>query len=186
MSSATATTATSATASRSASNSGTSSKKGGLDVWLQRVGRTVPVGGQVRVRLVAGPPVHATPDPVDAQAPLASFPCLLKFSSSTVPPNFTAPPWNKCRLYQKDVPPILDDPEEEDASDKKRKRAWRYNRNAVKPRQWILQEHVEFLETMLQQRRKQQRKSGDNVESQPSPEALSSRYEGTPEYTPSQ
>lgn len=177
----------------------------GMDVWLQVKGRDLEAGvGQLRLKLIKGPAmIRHSADPVDSKAPKESFPAVLKFPVSTVTPDFKLPPWNgssKSRLYQQDVPKPVEDSDDEEITERKKK--WKYNRVHAAKRQWILQEQVDFLETMLQRREaskklKQQpgaagpaavaaaaaAAAADLKEQQSN--VISSRYEGVPEHTAS-
>lgn len=167
-----------------------------MDVWLQRMGKDLKVGEQIRLKLVQGPPIQTTADPVDAKAAPEAFPAILKFPVSTVTPNFTVAPWNCGRLYQQDIPkPVEDSDEEDNADDKTNKKRWKYNRVQAAKRQWILQEQVDFLETMLHRREAKKIKStaesasstnASSSSSSSSSKSLSSRYEGVPEHNASQ
>lgn len=142
-----------------------------------QAGKSLPTGGSLSFRLVKGPPTVATADPVDPKAPPQEFPLMAKFPESVVRPAFNQHPWNTGRLYQQEVPRPVDDEDEDDedqdAAAQKKKR-WKYNRKHVAQRQWILQEKVDFLETMVAKREKRETKK------------LSSRYEGVPEHNASQ
>lgn len=128
-------------------------------------------------RLVKGPNGTISADPVDPKAPRQAFPLVAKFPASVVIPHFDKPPWSNGRLYQQDVPKPLEDSDEEEGGDsnntaKNPKKRWRGTRRPeAAQRQWILQEQVDFLETMVARREKR---------SIP-PDKLSSRYEGLPE-----
>jgi hypothetical protein len=151
------------------------SRKRGIDQLFSQKGGGLTTGGSFRIRLVKGPNGTIYADPVDPRAPLESFPLVAKFSESVVKPNFQKIPWKDGRLYQQDVPkPAADSDEEEVEQPKKR---WKYNRRRqdAPRRQWILQEQVDFLETMVARREKRAMDS----------KKLSSRYEGLPEHNPS-
>jgi hypothetical protein len=180
----------------SSSFSSSKKRKHGVDTLLQTLGKTLPVGGTLRFALVKGPhPQLAQPDPVDSKAPKQAFPLLAKFPESVVPPDFTKLPWSRHgRLYQQDVPKAVDDSDDDDDDEQqqdatKKKRRWR-PLDAPK-RQWILQEQVEFLETMVA--RRQQKQGATTMTTDPTSNAnnsnsknqLSSRYEGGPEHNAS-
>lgn len=151
--------------------------KRGIDALFTQAGKSLPTGGSLSFRLVKGPPTIATADPVDPKAPPQEFPLMAKFPESVVRPDFTKHPWNTGRLYQQEVPrPVEDDDDDnnEDAAHQQKKKRWKYNRNHAAQRQWILQEEVDFLETMVAKREKRETKK------------LSSRYEGVPEHNASQ
>jgi hypothetical protein len=98
---------------------------------------------------------------------------VAKFPESVVKPEFTLDPWNQGRLYQQDIPKPTDDSDEEVTEAPKRR--WKYRRHDTVKRQWILQEQVDFLETMVARREK---KVVDGNK-------ISSRYEGVPEHNAS-
>jgi hypothetical protein len=149
--------------------------KRGIDALFTQAGKSLPTGGSLSFRLVKGPPTVAVADPVDPKAPPQEFPLLAKFPESVVRPDFTKHPWNSGRLYQQEVPrPVDDEEEEEDQQQQQKKKRWKYNRNHTAQRQWILQEEVDFLETMVARREKRETKK------------LSGRYEGVPEHNASQ
>ena len=131
---------------------------------MQRAAVRLTPGQPLRLKLIKGPARHdRSSDPVDPQAQPEAFPAVLKFPVSTVPPNFAQPPWQSHgRLYQQDVPkPVADSDEEaEEEAALQKKRRWRYNnQNQQAPRrQWILQEQVDFLETMVQRREQSSKK----------------------------
>jgi hypothetical protein len=148
--------------------------KRGIDALFTQAGKSLPTGGSLSFRLVKGPATVAVADPVDPNAPPQEFPLLAKFPESVVRPDFTKHPWNSGRLYQQEVPRPVDDEEEEEDQQQQKKKRWKYNRNHNAQRQWILQEEVDFLETMVAKREKRETKK------------LSSRYEGVPEHNASQ
>jgi hypothetical protein len=103
----------------------------GLDAYLQRIGKDLPVGSKVRLRLIQGPLPQSSIDPIETTSstsgggnntmttsiPKQSFPSILKFPpSSTQPPNFTKSPWNngKGRLHIENIPKPLEDSDDED------------------------------------------------------------------------
>ena len=174
-------------------------QRSGLDVWLQSAGKNlVPgaagagaAGASLRIPLIVGSSLQTTRDPVDPNALPERFPAVLKFPVSTVPPDFYNKPWKDGRLYQQDIPkPPEDSDEEEDGEagqkPKEKKKRWRYN-NAAPRRQWILQEQVDFLETMVSRRSggKQSQTQQQQQQSNSSKQKLSSRYEGIPEHNTS-
>jgi hypothetical protein len=150
------------------------SRKRGVDVLLTTRGRGLATGESVTFRLVKGPPVIQTADPVDPKVS-EYFPLVAKFPESVVRPDFAANPWNQGRLYQQDIPKPVDDSDEEVSAEPKKR--WKYNRRRreAPKRQWILQEQVDFLETMVSRREKIQ-VDGNQI---------SSRYEGVPEHNSS-
>lgn len=175
----------------------------GLDAYLQRIGKDLPVGSKVRLRLVQGPLPVSSIDPVETSSlnhnsniavtatsiPKQSFPSVLKFPpSSTQPPNFTHAPWHtgQGRLHIENVPKPQEDSDEEDNVMKQSKagggnsdlnnggveggmnssstsnvntkpiagkKRWKYNRNVTPAKQWVVQDQVEFLETMVYRRK---------------------------------
>lgn len=114
---------------------------------------------------------------------------MAKFGESVVKPNFQQPPWSTARLYQQDVPKAPDDSDEEEQQKQmeKAKKRWRPRRKEVPKRQWILQEQVEFLETMMAKR---QQRNNNTAAAAPAITSadndISTRYEGIPEHNPSQ
>ena len=145
----------------------------GVDRILTLHGKALAVGQGVSVRLVKGPSSTQNPDPVDPNAPPQVFPILAKFPVSVVPPDFVN---RKKRLYQQDVPKAVEDSEDEqDEDNHKPKKKWRGRRKEEPRRQWILQDEVEFLETMLARR-----ENPDDTSGTAKPK-LSQRYEGEPE-----
>ena len=155
-------------------NNTTHKLKRGVDSLLISKGRALKVGEEVRFTLVKGPDFALAPDPVNPKAPYEQFPLVAKFPESVVKPNLQQSPWNTARLYQQDVPKAQDDSDEEQDGNVVKKR-WRARKELPK-RQWILQEQVDFLETMMAKR---QRKALPK-------DQISSRYEGIPEHNPSQ
>lgn len=161
--------------------------KRGIDTLLNTHGKSIPTGQEIRFTLVKGPNFPLAPDPVNSKAPKEQFPLIAKFGESVVKPNFQQPPWSTARLYQQDVPKAQDDSDEEQQQlqMERAKKRWRPRRKEVPKRQWILQEQVEFLETMMAKR--QQRNNNSNASAVPTTEnTISSRYEGIPEHNPSQ
>jgi hypothetical protein len=150
------------------------SRKRGVDVLLTTRGKGLNTGESVTFRLVKGPPVQKTADPVDPKAS-EYFPLVAKFPESVVRPDFANTPWNGGRLYQQDIPKPVDDSDEEVSAEPKKR--WKYNRRRTEApkRQWILQEQVDFLETMVSRREKV---AVDGTK-------ISSRYEGVPEHNSS-
>ena len=235
----------------------------GLDAYLQRIGKDLPVGSKVRLRLVQGPLPVSSIDPVEtttsssssltknnsntssiataiASIPKQSFPSVLKFPpSSTQPPNFTRAPWHTGhgRLHIENVPKPQEDSDEEDNNLNNKpsktgggnsdlvnggveggmnlssatansnvsstkpgagKKRWKYNRNVTPVKQWVVQDQVEFLETMVYRRKQlkyqklltqyRKRRMSHPHESTPPPPMApvpppirSTRYVGTPE-----
>ena len=148
----------------------------GLDAYLQEHGKTLRTGDQLHLRLIKGPSIQTSPDPVDPKADPEQFPAILKFPVSTAPPDFTQHPWNTARLYQQDVPKHQDSDDEEIQQQQSMRR--RRRRVYATPRQWIVQENVDFLESMLEKHSAAPGAGGETRES-------TSRYEGTPEHNPS-
>ncbi|KAL7567312.1 hypothetical protein ACA910_015686 [Epithemia clementina (nom. ined.)] len=190
--------------SSSGSSSGAATTTKGVDTLLTIRGRPLAVGESVRFTLIKGPPVtEPSGDPVDSTAPLEKFPLIAKFGESVVRPIFTREPWKSARLYQQEIPKPVDDSDEEneDGDGKapvKRKKRWRYASAESAPRQWILQENVDFLQTMIdrkeqqKQQQQQQKANGGTVLSAEEhrlinshQNAISSRYEGIAEHNPS-
>jgi hypothetical protein len=160
--------------SRPPRNNNNNNNKRGVDVLLTARGKGLQTGESVTFRLVKGPPVQTTVDPVDPKAS-ESFPLVAKFPESVVRPDFGTTPWNGGRLYQQDIPKPVDDSDEEVSAEPKKR--WKYNRRRTEApkRQWILQEQVDFLETMVSRREKV---AVDGTQ-------ISSRYEGVPEHNSS-
>jgi hypothetical protein len=150
-----------------------SKKKRGVDALLLAGGRTLQAGQSFTVRLVKGPPTSSSKDPVDPKAPAESFPLIAKFPVSVVKPDFSGK-WRDGRFYQQDVPKPQEDSDEETSDQPKKK--WRYLRHEAPARQWILQEQVEFLETMVARREKRGAEAAADRRGR-----ISSRYEGAPE-----
>lgn len=152
-----------------------SNKRRSVDIVLTAGGKALATGETVSFRLVKGPPLEKTKDPVEANKGIESFPIVAKFpEASVVIPKFGQKPWNTGRLYQQDIPKAVDSDEEGEKQQKQPKKRWRYNNQAPR-RQWILQEEVDYLETMIALREK---KGVDDKK-------LSSRYVGQPEHNPS-
>lgn len=86
-------------------------------------------------------------------------------------------------MYQQDVPKAQDDSDEEAQQQQaeRAKKRWRPRRKEIPKRQWILQEQVEFLETMMAKRQQ-----CNGVAAAVPDQTISSRYEGIPEHNPSQ
>ena len=160
----------------------------GVDTLLTRHGKTLAAGQGLSIRLIKGPAPQENPDPVDSKAPKETFPILAKFPVSVVRPDFSTQPY---RLYQQDVPKAVEDSDEEAMGEEPKKR-WKSRKKEVPQRQWILQQEVEFFETMLAKREKVS--EGDGADdgaagmstSSSKNKKLSSRYEGTPEQNTSQ
>jgi hypothetical protein len=159
-------------------------RRSGMDVWLQQSGKDIPVQGQIRLRLIKGPSIQrASGDPVDEKAAPESFPILAKFPVSTVTPDFATGIFRTGRLYQQDIPkPVESSDDEHDDDKNKKKKRWRYNKGPA-PRQWILQQEVEFLETMMAKRQKKSQPQQQQQQQQNG--ARSTRYEGLPEHNAS-
>ncbi len=155
--------------------------KRGIDTLLTTHGKSLRTGQEIRFTLVKGPKPPLAPDPVNSKAPKEQFPLMAKFGESVVKPNFQEPPWNTARLFQQDVPKVQDDSDEEAQQVEKTKKRWRSRRKDIPKRQWVLQEQVEFLETMMAKR---QNRNG--VAAALPDHSISSRYEGIPEHNPSQ
>ena len=168
-------------------NSTTKKRKSnkGVDTLLTIRGKKLAAGESVRVRLVKGPSVQASGDPVDSKAPISYFPMLAKFPESVQKPDFTREPWKSARFYEQDVPKPIDDSDDEEAAEsaqqqqQSKKKRWRYG-DGQAPRQWVLQENVDFLQTMVDRKEQTKQSSSDQQTT------LSSRYEGTSEHNPSQ
>lgn len=163
--------------------------KRGIDTLLNTHGKSLSTGQEIRFTLVKGPAFPLAPDPVNSKAPKEQFPLIAKFGESVVKPNFQQPPWSSARLYQQDVPKAQDDSDEEQQQlqMEKAKKRWRPRRKEVPKRQWILQEQVEFLETMMAKRQQRNQNSNSTAAAAlPTDNAISSRYEGMPEHNPSQ
>lgn len=172
----------------------------GMDTLLTIRGGPLKVGESLRFILVKGPSVQTSGDPVDSKAPPEQFPLVAKFGESVVRPEFSQEPWRSARLYQQEIPKPVDDSEEEDNNhgsataaaasgdssqqtqqyhSQPRKKRWRYGGDAPPPRQWILQENIDFLQTMID--RKEQKDNSLNDQKN----QLSTRYEGIPEHNTS-
>lgn len=78
----------------------------GVDILLQKKGKSLQTGQKISFQLVKGPSINrdAIPDPVNPAAPKETFPLIAKFPESVVRPDFSKAPWNDARLYQQDVP----------------------------------------------------------------------------------
>jgi hypothetical protein len=149
--------------------------KRGVDTLLTSQGKLIQTGEEIRFVLVKGPNYPAAPDPVNPKAPTEQFPQVAKFAESVVTPNIQKEPWKSARLYQQDVPKVQEDSDEEVETKDKPKKRWRRRKDAPK-RQWILQNQVEFLESMMAKRQRKQLPK----------DQVSTRYEGVPEHNPSQ
>lgn len=158
------------------SNNNNNNNKRGIDTLLTTRGKSLQTGEEIRFTLVKGPAFPLAPDPVNPKAPKEQFPLIAKFGESVVTPHFDQVPWNSARLYQQDVPKAQDDSDEEASEKQQTKKRWRPRRKELPKRQWVLQEQVEFLETMMAKRQKKA----------PPDHSVSSRYEGIPEHNPSQ
>ena len=202
-------------------NNNNNTRKRGVDALLTQSAKQAASSNSISFRLIKGPVTTATADPVDIQAPHQTFPLMAKFPESVQKPNFTALPWQQGRLYQQDIPKPVDDSDDEDEQDgqqqqqqqqqaavavggggekqvvQPKKKRWKYNRkNGTNNRQWILQEQVDFLETMVAKREqhnqhKQQDKQQQSAAATATATAvtakhkISSRYEGVPEHNAS-
>ena len=78
----------------------------GLDILLQRKGKSLQTGQQISFQLIKGPSINrdGVSDPVNPSAPKECFPLIAKFPESVVRPDFSAKQWQDARLYQQDVP----------------------------------------------------------------------------------
>jgi hypothetical protein len=162
--------------------------KRGVDALLTSRGKDLRPGESVSYRLVKGPSGSISADPVDPKAPRQAFPLVAKFPESVVRPDFTRKPWSDGRLYQQDVPKVADDSDDEATAAAKPKKRWRgmaTNRPEATPRQWILQEQVDFLETMVARRENRKKNANGGGSRTNNNGKLSTRYEGTPESNPS-
>jgi len=151
-----------------------SNHKQGIDTLLTFHGKSLQIGEEIRFSLVKGPSFPLAADPVNPKAPTEQFPLVAKFGDSVVKPDLVKAPWSSARLYQQDIPKAQDDSDEEVTTQEKKR--WRPRRKEQPKRQWILQEEVEFLETMMAKRQKHEIPQGQT----------STRYEGIPEHNPSQ
>lgn len=143
-------------AAKKKGSGGSNSSKRGIDSVLQSRGKSLQSGERLRFRLVKGPGTALTADPVDPKAPRQEFPLVAKFPESVMRPDFRGK-HATARMYQQDVPKPPDDSDEEAEAAKnaangggKPKKRWRYVDQ--KQRQWVLQEQVDFLETMVARR----------------------------------
>jgi hypothetical protein len=155
----------------------------GVDTLLTEHGKHLQTGQEIRFVLVKGPNELPAPDPVNPKAPNESFPLIAKFSESVVKPEFGNQQWNSARLYQQDIPRAQDDSDEEDTTEQQQpKKRWRARNQKHAGRQWVLQEQVEFLETMMAKR---QKAVGDTAALEMLNEhnrGISTRYEGIAEH----
>jgi len=165
----------------------------GIDNLLTTQGRGLKSGEEIRFVLVKGPSSFRTlaHDPVNPKAPKEAFPLVAKFSESVVTPEFTASPWNTARLYQRDVPKPEEDSDDEanksggsPSQPAQPKKRWRARKQKETKRQWVLQEEVEFLESMMS-KRKEAADGGKGGGAENNKET-SSMYEGMPERNSSQ
>lgn len=176
----------------------------GVDTLLTTHGRGLKSGEEIRFVLVKGPSSSRTltNDPVNPKAPMVAFPLVAKFSESVVTPDFGNTPWSTARLYQRDVPKAEEDSDEEGnttggspsnqgGQPQQPKKRWRARKQEAR-REWVLQEEVEFLESMMAKR---QEATGGNGNSSSNGGAgggadgsagTSSMYEGMPERNSSQ
>jgi hypothetical protein len=171
----------------------------GVDALLTEQGKQLATGQEIRFVLVKGPSRPPQPDPVNAKAPQESFPLIAKFSESVVKPNFGTLPWKTARWYQQDIPKAQDDSDDEDAAaalqqQQPKKKRWRSRNPKDVGRQWVIQEQVEFLETMMAKRKAAAAAAAAAQQQQQQQPAevlyhnnkdTSSRYEGTTEHNPS-
>ncbi|KAG7374860.1 hypothetical protein IV203_013955 [Nitzschia inconspicua] len=168
----------------------------GVDTLLTERGKQLSTGQEVRFLLIKGPSRPPASDPVNPKAPKESFPLIAKFSESVVKPKFDTTQWKTARLYQQDIPKAEEDSDDEDAAataaSQQPKKRWRSRNPKDVGRQWVLQEQVEFLETMMAKRQKAASgggtggnpDSGDGINGSSS-RNTSTRYEGTTEHNPS-
>lgn len=165
--------------SGSNNNNNNSKKKRGIDTLLTLHGKSLRIGEEIRFVLVKGPTAPLAADPVNKKAPKEAFPLIAKFGESVVKPDLERLPWKTARLYQQDIPKAQEDSDDEGTSQQQRqeKKRWRPRRKELPKRQWVLQEQVEFLETMMAKRLKKTIPQGQTI---------STRYEGIPEHNPSQ
>jgi hypothetical protein len=175
---------------------GPAATSGGVDTLLTRHGRALGTGEEARFLLVKGPDGAVRADPVNPAAPRETFPLVGKFSESVVRPDFHRATWRTARLFQQDIPRAEDDSDEEGpaARQNQPRKRWRARNQREAGRQWVLQEQVEFLESMMAKRQQQkQRNAGGGAGgggTQPrdgsNGSATSSMYVGLPEHNPSQ
>ena len=78
----------------------TKTVKSGMEKMLMMRGKPLPVGGEVRFRLVKSSWQSASADPVNPKAPTETFPLMAKFPESVVKPDFA----RHKRFYQQDIP----------------------------------------------------------------------------------
>jgi hypothetical protein len=158
----------------------------GVDALLTEQGKHLQTGQEIRYVLVKGPTRLPASDPVNPKAPKESFPLIAKFSESVVKPEFGNEQWKTARLYQQDIPKAQEDSDEEDTMQQQQpKKRWRSRNQKDAGRQWVLQEQVEFLETMMAKR---QKAVGDGAAHDTMYEhnrATSTCYEGISEHNPS-
>lgn len=167
----------------------------GVDTLLTSQGKALKSGEEIRFVLVKGPSSSRTltNDPVNPKAPKQAFPLVAKFSESVVRPGFDKAPWNTARLYQRDVPKAEDDSDDEannggngspsQGQPLQPKKRWRARNQKETKRQWVLQEEVEFLESMMAKRQEASKKGLDGNTND---DDTSSIYEGMPERNSSQ
>ena len=166
--------------SSSQSNS-SNNKKHGVDTLLTLHGKRLKIGEEIRFVLVkggGGSSQTAQADPVNPKAPPETFPLVAKFPESVVRPDFSSAPWKTARFYQQDAPKAEEDSEDEAeaTSAVQPKKRWRPRRKEAPKRQWVLQEQVDFLETLMAKRQHKELPK----------EETSSKYVGIPEHNPSQ
>ncbi|EJK73962.1 hypothetical protein THAOC_04390, partial [Thalassiosira oceanica] len=122
------------------------------------------------------------------------FPRVARFNDTVTPPDFQGGLANG-RFYEEEVPKAkvrskygegawgfgsLDESEDEDdgidPSKRKKKRRWR--RHDPRPKRWVVQENIEFLERL---RRKRQRSNGGDSADHEDSNRISSQYHGVVE-----
>jgi hypothetical protein len=72
----------------------------GIDALLQRRGKGLTTGQELRLVIVKASGRQGQADPMDSSAPKEDFPLIAKFGESTVKPDFTS----MVRLHQQNVP----------------------------------------------------------------------------------
>jgi hypothetical protein len=164
----------------------------GVDALLTEQGKQLQTGQEIRFVLVKGPTRLPASDPVNPKAPKENFPLIAKFSESVVKPEFGNQQWKTARLYQQDIPKAEDDSDEEETTQQQQqqqpRKRWRARNQKDVGRQWVLQEQVEFLETMMAKR---QKAVGDTAAAAAQDTMIennrgtSTRYEGISEHNPS-
>jgi len=156
-------------------------RKPGVDAILNKRGKAIGIGQEIRFQLIKGPSLITSTDPTDPKAPVEAFPIVAKFVESVVKPNFQ----KYKRFYQQDKPAQKEDSDDDEArhlqqlaAERGRKKR-RYRRNEGPRRQWVLQEEKDYLETQIA---KKQQGKGYRLDQN----TRSTRYEGIPEYNSSQ